>query len=559
MSVNRTSMSVKTQLRLIVAVGVTSLIAFAMAMFVINREAAIGGPAYNDVLLGKDLVADILPPPAYILESHLVSFQMANTSDAAEIESLVDRGATLRREFDQRQEFWRKTLPEGPMRQTLIRNSAESAEDYFRIRDSQFIPAIRKGDATAAKALLAGEMSAKYAEHRKSIDRVVELSSESNAAADVTAREVVSRSVTLSVALCVVLSIAISLLGMRLGSRIFNPIARIHQALERATRGDLTVEVRVDGDDELNRIAADQNRLVAFLRVKVSAILSSAAGLTKQAEELARVSQSLGEAAEETSIQAGNVSNASEQVAGNVKSVSVGTEELGARIREIADSTNQAAAVAQEAVTDAKGANERVLHLRESSTEIGQVLGLITAVAEQTNLLALNASIEAARAGDAGRGFAVVANEVKDLAKETSRATEDIRRRIGAIQHDAGGVVSAIQTISGIVERISGIQTVVVGAVNAQRDTTELMARSACEASGNTENISANISGVAEAAQQTARNAATLQHTAAELSRMSKELRSQLAEFTVEQHMSGGWKAQEPLGVEGLKLEFAGT
>ena len=528
------SMSVKTQLRLLVGVGALSLAAFAAVSQGTTSDAKIGGEAYVQILQGKDLVADVLPPPSYIIESHLVAHELANTTDPARIESLIERSGKLRREFDQRKIFWEKALPDGVLRESLIRDAANPAEDYFRIRDSQFIPAVRRGDSATARALLTGELSDRYADHRKAIDRVVSLSADANAANDAVAAAAVQRAFTIQIAMALALGAAICLIGWRIGTKIFVPIARILEALEKAAHGDLTVEVEVNGDDELNRIGAAQNRLLAFLRAKVTAIGASASGLTKQAEELANVSQSLGAAAEETSIQAGNVSNASEQVAGNVKSVSVGTEELGARIREIADNTNQAAAVAQQAVDDAKGANEMVLRLRESSTEIGQVLGLITAVAEQTNLLALNASIEAARAGDAGKGFAVVANEVKDLAKETARATEDIRRRIGAIQHDAGSVVSAIETISDIVERISGVQSAVVRAVDAQSETTQEMSRSASEAAGNTENISANISGVAEAAQQTARNAAALQHTAAELSRMSKELRGQLAEFSVD-------------------------
>jgi methyl-accepting chemotaxis protein len=538
-------MSVKTQLRLLVGVGVLSLGAFGIVTYSATRDSKVGGAAYNEVLQGKDLVADVLPPPAYIIESHLVVHELASTTDPAKIESLIERSGKLRREFDQRKIFWEKELPDSVLRESLIRDAAYPAEDYFRIRDSQFIPAIRRGDTASARALLNGELSDRYADHRKAIDRVVSLAADTNAQADADAAAAVSRATSIQIAMALILGAAICLIGWRIGTKIFGPIARILETLEKAAHGDLTVEVEVNGDDELNRIAAAQNRLLAFLRAKVTAIGASASGLTKQAEELANVSQSLGAAAEETSIQAGNVSNASEQVAGNVKSVSVGTEELGARIREIADNTNQAAAVAQQAVDDAKGANEMVLRLRESSTEIGQVLGLITAVAEQTNLLALNASIEAARAGDAGKGFAVVANEVKDLAKETARATEDIRRRIGAIQHDAGSVVSAIETISDIVERISGVQSAVVRAVDAQSETTEEMSRSASEAAGNTENISANISGVAEAAQQTARNAAALQHTAAELSRMSKELRGQLAEFSVDgfKQQAGGERA----------------
>jgi methyl-accepting chemotaxis protein len=534
MSSRMKSMSVKTQLKLLVGAGVLGLAIFGGMAFSSLRDVSVRGPVFAEIVRGKDLVADILPPPGYVIESHLLVHQIVLAKDPVSVDRLIEKGNKLRRQYEERKAYWTKELPPGAARDVLLDDAFGAADAYFKKRDGEFNTAVKRGDMNAARAILDGSLTPAFDDHRKAVERIVAVAGEDNAKAEAAATAAVGRAFLVLGGLAAALTVCLVFLGWRIGTSIFIPLTRVLRALEQASKGDLSVEVEVTGDDEFNRMAAAQNRLLSFLRGKVAAIEKSASGLTKQAEELANVSQSLGASAEETSIQAGNVSSASEQVSGNVKSVSVGTEELGSRIREIADNAKQAAAVAEQAVTDAKGANEMVLRLRESSTEIGQVLGLITAVAEQTNLLALNASIEAARAGEAGKGFAVVANEVKDLAKETARATDDIRRRIGAIQHDAGSVVSAIETISEIVGKISGVQDVVVEAVNAQSATTEDMSRSAGEAAANAENISANISGVADAAQMTARNAATLQHTAAELSRMSKELKSLLADFSLE-------------------------
>jgi methyl-accepting chemotaxis protein len=169
--------------------------------------------------------------------------------------------------------------------------------------------------------------------------------------------------------------------------------------------------------------------------------------------------------------------------------------------------------------------------LGDSSAEIGNVIKVITSIAEQTNLLALNATIEAARAGEMGKGFAVVASEVKDLAQETSRATEDISRRVEAIQSDTSGAVAAIEEISIVIQRISDFQTTIASAVEEQTATTAEMNRSVTEASGGTGEIAQNITGVAEAARMTSQGVAETRQASADLARMSTELSSLVSTF----------------------------
>jgi methyl-accepting chemotaxis protein len=170
--------------------------------------------------------------------------------------------------------------------------------------------------------------------------------------------------------------------------------------------------------------------------------------------------------------------------------------------------------------------------LGESSAEIGNVIKVITSIAEQTNLLALNATIEAARAGDAGKGFAVVASEVKDLAQETARATEDISRRVEAIQADTTGAVTAIEGISAVIARISDFQTTIASAVEEQTATTAEMNRSVSEAAGGTGEIARNIVGVAEAARLTSQGVTETQQATTEMAPMSTELSALVATFS---------------------------
>lgn len=253
----------------------------------------------------------------------------------------------------------------------------------------------------------------------------------------------------------------------------------------------------------------------AKARIEMAEVVET---LNHSSRNLNTLSQQLGSSAEETSSQATLVSAASEQVSMSVQTVASGTEEMTASIREIAKSASEAASVSEAAVKVADATNTTIAKLGESSLEIGKVIKVITSIAQQTNLLALNATIEAARAGEAGKGFAVVANEVKELAKATAKATEDIGQKIEAIQSDTKGAVSAISQITGIINQINDISGAIAAAVEEQTATTTEMSRNIAEAARGSAEIVANIGGVATAASETSKGAVDTQEAATELS-----------------------------------------
>jgi methyl-accepting chemotaxis protein len=305
----------------------------------------------------------------------------------------------------------------------------------------------------------------------------------------------------------------------------------ILEVVNSASRGDLTREILVKGADSIGQMGEGLSKFLSNLRQSVSSIAEMAQTLASASRQLTAVSEQMASNAEETAAQANVASAAAEQVSTNVNTVATGADEMGASIREIAKNANEAARVATSAVKVAEKTNETVAKLGESSAEIGNVIKVITSIAQQTNLLALNATIEAARAGEAGKGFAVVANEVKELAKQTAKATEDISRKIEAIQADTKGAVDAIGQIGKIINQINDIQNAIAGAVEEQTATTGEISRNVAEAAKGSSEIAQNITGVAQAARSTTEGASNTKDSADGLSKMASELQRLVGQF----------------------------
>ncbi len=285
-------------------------------------------------------------------------------------------------------------------------------------------------------------------------------------------------------------------------------------------------------EQEIKDAAEREKEQQAKLQEGVEEIAQIGSTLAAASEELTSVASTMGTTAEETSSQANVVAAAAEEVSKNVQSVSTGSEEMTASIQEIAKNTTEAAKVAAQAVDVAEATNHTVGKLGQSSAEIGSIIKVINSIAQQTNLLALNATIEAARAGEAGKGFAVVANEVKELAKETTKATENISRMIETIQGDTKGSVDAIAQITTIIKQVNDYMNTIASAVEEQTVTTNEMARNVTEASKGSMEIAGNIVSVADAAGSTTEGAMQTQQSSAELSKMAADLQRVVATLT---------------------------
>ncbi len=364
-----------------------------------------------------------------------------------------------------------------------------------------------------------------------------------------------------AIALAVILA---AFLGWSLIRGVSAPIKAMTGVMERLAAHDLTAEIRggerkdeigamakavqvfKDSMIETDRLRADQegakrraeienkdkmSKLADQFEASIGGVVQA---VSSQANRMESSAQSLSATAEEATKQSAAVAAASEQASANVQTVASAAEELSSSIAEISRQVSQSSRVASSAVADAEKANQMVQGLVHASQKIGDVVALITDIANQTNLLALNATIEAARAGEAGKGFAVVAAEVKNLATQTARATEEIGAQITGVQSATQGAVQAIESIAKTIAEINGITSTIAAAVEEQSAATKEIARNVEQAATGTQEVSSNISGVGQAANDTGTAATQVLAVARDLSKQSESLKSVVTRFLVD-------------------------
>ena len=375
------------------------------------------------------------------------------------------------------------------MKQLKTVDCYQPALEFYQTLEGEFIPACVAGDATKAKSIVRTTLRQHFERHRSAIDKVVELAVEQCEKEEAEVGGLVASRSRWAITIAV---------------------------LALASIGGISWYVAGDTIKPFRGFAMQ---------------LRSLSTVT-----LADVSQRLRENATNTSAQATMASGAAEQVSANAQSLATALEEFEASIKEIAGNASNAAHVARDAVNATQQTNATITRLGDSSVEIGKVIKVINSIAEQTNLLALNATIEAARAGEAGKGFAVVANEVKELAKETSRATEDIVRRIEAIQSDTQGAVDAIGLVSDIIGQINESQNAIAGAVEEQTAMTSEISRNISEVATGSGEIAKNISEVASVAQSTETGSNETMVTATDIEELANELLQLVGHSQTEPH-----------------------
>lgn len=311
------------------------------------------------------------------------------------------------------------------------------------------------------------------------------------------------------------------------------PIRQASDVLNRLASGDLAARLRRNGSGEYALLSDAVNATANAFHENLRRLSANTQSLTSASERLNRLSSEMTESSDRTASQASMVLTASELISKSVVLTAASGHQMQSSIREIARNSGEAAKIAKSAVVSANATNKTISQLGVSGTEIGKVVKVIHSIAQQTNLLALNATIEAARAGEAGKGFAVVANEVKELAKQTAYATEEISKRIEAIQSDTQSAVIAIADVGGVINQINDISISIASALEEQTVTTNEISRSMADAVGGVNDVTRNLNGVSTAARSTTDGAREAQRAAEDLERSIAELQRVVGHYTL--------------------------
>jgi methyl-accepting chemotaxis protein len=498
--------------RAIFAFGILAIVSLAAMIFASNyalSELKVGGPVYNKIKLGNDLVADILPPPEYVIEAYLeVTLALQDPSSLA---TRRDRLAQLKKDYDERRDFWSKSDLSPELKTKLIDKSHNAVQRFWTAVEQTFLPALAKAD-TAAAAKSYSDITAAYAAHRAVIDEIVKQTNDDNAATetDATARVQLFTLVLWSISGFVFIIIGAGIAGVAKG--IIQPIIKMTGVMQRLAGGELESEIPSLGRRDEVGAMAKAMRVFKDNALRVRAMEAEQAVLAKKAEadrhaairnvadgfekavgniiktvstassDIEAAVGSLTKTAESTQALSATVAAASQRSSSNVQSAAAASEEMASSVSEIGRQVHLSQTIAQTAVQQAEKTNAQISELSQSASRIGEVVKMITGVAEQTNLLALNATIEAARAGEAGRGFAVVASEVKTLAAQTAKATEEITAQITQMQVATEQSVSSIRDIGDTIVKVSEISSAIAAAVEEQGAATQEIARNVQQA-----------------------------------------------------------------------------
>lgn len=540
------NLSVRMKFALTTAVFLAAMSTCALLGHATLRQVAVNGPLYQRIVLDKDLIADILPPPHYIIESYLLAHQLNDASDERQRTDLIQRGDKLEREFAERHAFWDTNLSDPQMRTALLDAATKPAKEFFRIRSSQFIPAVKAGDHKAANTAL-DTMSQQYELHRAAIDETVTLATASFTQSEKHAREAIVASIVRLSAAAGVAVLAVGAFSILIARSLTRAIDTLVLTVNRMADGDLSLDATLNRRDELGQLGNAMNRSLASMKATLRTVMETSDSVASASDSIAQSSRGIADGLAEHGQRAECVTAAVHEMSASVVEVAnkgaeaaaaaVHSEELAGEGGEIVRQTMRHMEDIRDQVASSAG---QISELGNRSEAIGQIVAVINDIADQTNLLALNAAIEAARAGEQGRGFAVVADEVRKLAERTSHATGEVAASIRDIQSRTKVVIENMRQGTervgagvDLASKADKALATIVDSSDSVKQMTHSIAAATAQQSSAGESILRDLTHISELTRQSAGHAASNSETATELRQRAQSLRSLVQTFKV--------------------------